>query len=257
MATSKAVKKKEAQEVVSVPDYIKRGGNRGSENVTNDDLQLPRINVIQALSPQISKNKPEFIQGAEVGHLFNTLTGELYPDGVVFCPVTFQKRYFVWKTQDSGGGLRGIFDFNKQKEAELLTVELNEGSSKDEEYECVLTHEHLVLMQDGTEVILSCAKSKTKASKKFNSMVRLNGDDRFSRQYKLTVVDDENEHGKEYKNFNISPALGAEAFPKKDVYLKAESLYGAIETEGTTYGGDYSDETETETQTDDSVVGEY
>ncbi len=241
MATKKAIAQKATQELATAPDYIKTGGNRGSENVSNEDLQLPRIAVCQALSPQKSKKKPEYIEGIAEGMLFNTLTGELYPDGITFTPVTFQKRWFVWQTQDTGGGLNGIFDFDQQAEAEAATKKLNDDSSDDQEFECVLTHEHLVLFPDGTEIILSMAKSKLKVSKKFNSLVRLNGGDRFSRNYTLNSIEDENKNGKEYWNFKVANQLG-KSWPTQELYEAAEALHANI-TGGTTFGGDYTDET--------------
>ena len=75
---TKAVTKKETQ----LPAYMKEGGNRGSENVTSQDVMLPRIDIIQDMSPQHKKTKPEYIEGAEVGMLFNTLTMDLHPHGL-------------------------------------------------------------------------------------------------------------------------------------------------------------------------------
>lgn len=82
MTKSTDVAKKVAAADVAVPDYIKQDSSRGNENVSSEDLQLPRLDVLQALSPQINKKKENYIDGAEVGMLFNTLTGELYPEGV-------------------------------------------------------------------------------------------------------------------------------------------------------------------------------
>jgi hypothetical protein len=212
---TKSVAKTEDQ----MPDYIKQGQNRGNENVSNDDLQLPRIDVLQALSPQTQKKKDEYIDGAEAGMLFNTLTGELYPDGVNITPISFVKRHLVWvdRQKDSEGGLRGVFD--SSDEAERF-VEAQEDEDK---LEVVPTAEHLVLLDDGTEVILSMAKSKMKVSRKFNSLVRLNGGDRFSRKYLVTSVSDKSAQG-EFENIAIANA----GYPSKEVYEKAETLFEAI-----------------------------
>ena len=202
-----------------VPSYIKQGQNRGNENVSNEDLQLPRIDVLQALSPQINKKKDEYIDGAEVGMLFNTLTGELYPEGVSITPISFAKRHLVWvdRKKDSEGGLRGVFD--SADEAELFA----QSQEDEDKLEIVPTAEHLVLLDDGSEVILSMAKSKMKVSRKFNSLVRLNGGDRFSRRYKITTVDDKSAQG-EFQNIAISN----DGYPPEEVYFKAEAIYGAI-----------------------------
>jgi hypothetical protein len=229
-----ARKKEVAVTEDQMPSYIKQGAARGNENVSNEDLQLPRIDVLQALSPQINKKKDEYIEGAEVGMIFNTLTGELYPDGLYFTPVQFTKRYLVWvdRKKDNGGGLRGIFD--TEAEAQAFVNNADDG----DKLEVVATAEHLVLLDSGDEVILSMAKSKQKVSRKFNSMVRLNGGDRFSRRYRLTSVDDDGPQG-EYQNFAIANA----GWPDENVYLKAEALYNQI-SEGSRprATGDYSNE---------------
>lgn len=223
---TKEITKNETQ----LPSYIKQGQSRGNENVSNDDLQLPRIDVLQALSPQINKKKDEYIEGAEVGMLFNTLTGELYPDGVSFTPISFVKRHLVWvdRQMDSNGGLRGVFDT-----ADLAGVFINEQEDASK-LEVVPTAEHLVLLDNGEEIILSMAKSKMKVSRKFNSLVRLNGGDRFSRRYKMTAIDDEGAKG-EYQNIKIS----ADGFPAEEIYFKAESLYEAIAAGAKQASGNY------------------
>jgi len=216
-----------------LPSYIKQGQNRGNENVESDDLQLPRIDVLQALSPQINKKKDEYIDGAEVGMIFNTLTGELYPDGVNFTPVSFVKRHLVWvdRKMDSSGGLRGVFDTAEEAEA-FITQDADEAK-----LEAVPTAEHLVLLDNGDEVILSMAKSKMKVSRKFNSLVRLNSGDRFSRKYKLSSIDDEGAKG-EYQNLKVEN----DGFPVEEVYFKAEKLYEAIQGGAKQAGGNYESE---------------
>lgn len=217
-------KKEVANQNDQMPSYIKQGQNRGNENVGNEDLQLPRLDVLQALSPQINKKKDEYIDGAEVGMIFNTLTGELFPDGVHITPVTFTKRYLIWvdRKADNEGGLRGVFD--TAEEAEEFMAE-QEDESK---LELVPTAEHLVLLDDGTEVIISLAKSKLKSSRKFNSLIRLSGGDRFSRRYLVTSVDDKSSQG-EFQNITFNSA----GYPNEDVYLKAEALYESISSGAT------------------------
>jgi hypothetical protein len=217
---SNAVAKK-ADTAVAVPDYIKQS-QRGNENVGTDDVTLPRIDVLQALSPQIKKSDASYIEGAEQGMIFNTLTGELYGDSVIIVPVYFRKRYLLWKDRDSGGGLRGIAD--TQEEAHQMIAELEESG-----VEAVETAEHLVLVVDGdscSEAILSLAKSKMKASRKLNSLARLSGMDRFARRYVLRSIEDESAKG---EFWNISVGYDDEIpFPTAEIYAHAESLYDSV-----------------------------
>ena len=52
--------------------------SRGSEDVTANDVIIPRLDIIQGLSPQKDKTHAKYIKGAEEGVIFNSVTGELY-----------------------------------------------------------------------------------------------------------------------------------------------------------------------------------
>ena len=106
----KAVVKKENSSVVvsdERPDWME-DSNRGSEGVTAEDLIIPRLDVFQDLSPQIKKNKPEYIEGAEAGLLFNTVTGQVYGREIMFVPVFYRKEWVIWRTRKAGGEIVGL-----------------------------------------------------------------------------------------------------------------------------------------------------
>jgi tetratricopeptide (TPR) repeat protein len=64
----------------------------GLENVTSRDLIIPRLTIIQALSPQVKSNKPEYIAGAKVGDICDVSTGELFDPPLIFLPVHYMKQ---------------------------------------------------------------------------------------------------------------------------------------------------------------------
>ena len=243
--TKKAIAKTRPQELA--PSYIKQNTNRGNENVGQDDIQLPRIDVLQGLSPQLNSKKGQYIEGGQIGMLFNTLTSELYPDDLEVTPVFFVKRYLVWvdREKDKEGGLRGVFDTSFEAERFVAS---DPDSAK---LQVVPTAEHLLLLADGTEVILSMAKSKLKESRKFNALVRLKGGDRFGHTYTLTTYDDTGPKG-EFQNVKLMP----KAYPSEEVYLKAEQLYADITAGTVTRGGDYSDAVEGEVENAEDSVAE-
>jgi hypothetical protein len=76
----------------------------GSENVTRDDINIPRLTILQAQSPQCLKAKPEYIKGAEAGIIFDTAIKELFPEGVHVLPVHFKKEWIQWAPRASGRG---------------------------------------------------------------------------------------------------------------------------------------------------------
>lgn len=217
---------------MAVPDYIKQNMSRGSENVSSEDLLLPRIEVLQALSPQLNKRNAEYIEGAEVGMLINTLTGELYGNEIRVTPVHFATRYLVWvdRQKDANGGLRGVFDTETEAAA---FIAMQDDKNK---LESVRTAEHMVLLDDGSVAVISMSKSKQKVSRKWNSLVRLNGGDRFSRSYTLFSVEDKSPKG-EFMNVDIKNA----GFPSREVYEAAEAMYESIANGAINTNANYAD----------------
>lgn len=83
-------------------DTLNSMAGYGMEGVTQQDVLLPRLGIIQALSPQLNPRKPEYIEGAKLGMIFDTATGKLYPDGLVVCPVIYQRRHIEWRRNRGG-----------------------------------------------------------------------------------------------------------------------------------------------------------
>jgi len=215
-------KNSQAIAVSDVPDYIKQGGGRGNENVDMSDMVIPRIEVAQALSKCLKESDPNYIEGAKQGDLYNTVTRENYGSAIKVVPIVFKKEYLAWREQDLGGGFAGAYPTQEACEARIKQEE------KPDEWEATETAQQLVLVvkQDGTteEAVVSMNKTKLKVSKNWNSLIRLNGNDRFSRVYILHSVDETNSANKDYKNFGVYNG----GFPPVDIYKKAEALYDAL-----------------------------
>lgn len=76
----------------------------GMENVTSRDLIIPRLTILQALSPQLNKAKPEYIKGAEAGMFCDTATGDLFNE-IELLPVYYAMVYLEWAPRSTGKGL--------------------------------------------------------------------------------------------------------------------------------------------------------
>ncbi|WP_027589499.1 hypothetical protein, partial [Pseudomonas sp. RL] len=98
-----------------LPAHIAQGTGAGNENVSSQDMAIPRLDLIQQLSPQLDKNDAKFIEGAQLGHIFNSLTGELYNHCFVI-NLHYENKWQVFKDRKFGGGFEGSFD----SEAEAL-----------------------------------------------------------------------------------------------------------------------------------------
>ena len=201
---------------------------RGSEEVTFNDIVVPRLSIIQSLSPQRSKNKEEYIPGAEEGMFFNTVTKKLYSgdQGVYFVPVYFRPEWVLWKKRTEGGGFIGAYSSVGEGQHALAT------QSNREAMELLDTAQHFCLVLDPAstidapvveEVVISMAKSQLKASRNLNSLAKLVGGDRFSRAYRLSTVQVNGPKG-DYYNWKIEPT----GFPPEAVYRRAESMYESV-----------------------------
>ena len=80
----------------------------GLENVTAKDLIVPRITILQGLSPQVQPKKPEYVKGAKVGDLCDVGMNEVFEQPLMFLPVLFVKQYLEWAPRSSGKGLIAI-----------------------------------------------------------------------------------------------------------------------------------------------------
>lgn len=80
-------------------------GVTGLENITSADLLIPRLTVIQALSPQLQRNKPEYIEGAQIGDFCDTGTNEVFKGPIELLPVFYATVQLEWAPRNSGKGL--------------------------------------------------------------------------------------------------------------------------------------------------------
>ncbi len=146
----------------------------GLENITTEDMQIPFIRIIQALSPQLQKDDPLYIKGAEQGDIFNTVSQEVYKqdEGVIVVPAFFEKKFLEFQLRSSGGGfVRELAADDKD-----ITMTSREGTIEmlPNGNELVRTHQHLVIAKsaDGTIApsVLDMKKTQLKVSRRWNTL---------------------------------------------------------------------------------------
>ena len=214
----------------------------GLEDMTSDDLAIPFIRVLQALSPQVNKRAPEHVEGAEVGMLHNTVTNAIYDGekGVEIIPCSYTKRYLEWIPREKGGGLvtadhDPTILRNTTKNDQGIPV-LENGNTIDE------TAQFFILLLDPNEgpqqCVLSFSRSQLGVARKWNTILRMakiqNSEGVFvsapifAYKYLLTTVELSNDKGSWF-GFNVTQAdqiTGAEkslALQAKDFMMAAKS----------------------------------
>lgn len=214
---------------LAVIDYGDDAG-AGFENQTREDITIPFISVLQGLSPQL-----ETVDGAKPGLLFNTVTGELFPE-VCFVPAVTNHVFVEWKKRNAGGGFVAVHSLDSP------VVTDARANQKFGEYEIngndlIETYYVYGVLVDGEEpvcpVALAFTSTKIKAYKKWNTsvnlfMVRSPAGNKvrpplFAHLVKLGALKEKNAEG-EYYVFSLTPANGSLAdslLPVGDPRLEA------------------------------------
>jgi hypothetical protein len=92
-----------------LPDFIPANTTaEGTEDITKDDMRMPRIGLAQGISPEVmDENNPRFIPELKIGHMFNSVDKRIYGKG----PLEFQiirrdpPRYIEFRPRKEGGGV--------------------------------------------------------------------------------------------------------------------------------------------------------
>lgn len=105
MASKEVAVQQQAKAVAIIDDDLLSAGT-GLEDVSADDMAIPYLQILQALSPQLNKQNGKYIKGAEQGQIYNSVTGDHDDgeEGIVVVPCFYQKKYVEWAPRESGGG---------------------------------------------------------------------------------------------------------------------------------------------------------
>lgn len=208
---------------LATPSFLSEYAGMGNENVSREDMIVPRLTLLQGLSPELKPTDPKYLKGAAMGNIVHLLTGEIYPNGVYVVNCMFAKEFAVFKKRTLGGGFRGTF--GTMQEAQNFVAMHPESSELEVNEQAV--HYCLLLDEDKQyvgEAAIMFASTKLKVSRKWNSLIDMDrGAPRFAKIYKLTSVTDKNAKG-EFYNYAVSPS----GFITADLAPIAAAFYKAV-----------------------------
>lgn len=146
-------------------------GESGFEECDADSFAVPFLRILQQLSPQVDKNKAEYVEGAEPGQFFNSATAEIYGTNIILVPCHYRRKFIEWKPKREG--LVAVYDVAEGTEL-LKTATRNDkgqdilpnGNSLSD------TREHFVLVinpETGTveRAIVAMSSTQIKKSKQW------------------------------------------------------------------------------------------
>ena len=143
----------------------------------SSEMQIPFVRILQAMSPQLSKKKPEFIDGASQGDLFNTVTNQYWEgeEGVTVIPCYQTTKYLEFVPREQGGGFQGEIPANDP----VLTKTTREGSKEilPNGHELVKSDQHYCLVVDGDgsfqPTVIDMKSSQLKVSRRWKTQIAM------------------------------------------------------------------------------------
>lgn len=110
-----------------IPDFMRGYTSHGTENLDSGDYEIPRIKLIQALSPE-----KELFEGVHEGHFWHSIAQKSLGNKLEIVPVYIDKRAILWNPQESGGGILARSDdlVNWSPIQGNVRVKINKGTKE-------------------------------------------------------------------------------------------------------------------------------
>ena len=181
---------------------------KGLGNIGQQDLALPFLKILGQLSPEVNKRDGKYVEGAEPGMIFNSVSGELYDGvkGIDVIPCFYKLEYIEWR--DRGEGLGAPVNIYPSS-SDIISKTTPDANYKDRlpngnYIEKTASHFVIVLGESSSTALISMKSTQLKISRKWNSMmmgIKMQGANglftppTYSHIYKLKTVQMSNDKG--------------------------------------------------------------
>ena len=210
---------------------------KGLGKLGQEDLALPFLKILGQLSPEVNKGDGKYVEGAEPGMIFNSVSGELYDGmkGITVVPCFYKLEYIEWKDRGEGsGGPVQIHDSS----SDIMSQTKTDANYKDRlpngnYVEKTASHFVLITNPTAATALISMKSTQLKISRKWNSMmagIKMKGKNgmftpaSFSHEYRLRTVQQSNDKGTWFgwEVQKIGPVSNAELYQQAKAF--AESI---------------------------------
>ena len=181
---------------------------KGLGKIGQEDLALPFLKILGQLSPEVNKRDGKYVEGAEPGMIFNSVSGELYDGvkGLDVIPAFYKLEYIEWKDRGEGPGAPvAIYDSS----SDIMSKTKPDANYKDRlpngnYIEKTASHFVIITGDSPATALISMKSTQLKISRKWNSMmsgIKLKGKNglytpaSFSHIYKLKTTQMSNDKG--------------------------------------------------------------
>ena len=231
---------------------------KGLGKIGQEDLALPFLKILGQLSPEVNKRDGKYVEGAEPGMIFNSVTGDLYDGvkGIDVIPCFYKLEYIEWKDRGEVlGAPVAIYDSS----SDIMSKTTPDANYKDRlpngnYIEKTASHFVIIMGDNPSTALISMKSTQLKISRKWNTMmngIRLKGAKglftpaSFSHIYKLKTTQMSNDKGTWF-GWEVSK-VGP--ITDQSLYSQAKSF-----SESISKGAVKAKHGETETKSKDSII---
>ena len=181
---------------------------KGLGAIGQEDLALPFLKILGQLSPEVNKRDGKYVEGAEPGMIYNSVSGDLYDGvkGIDVIPCFYKLEYIEWKDRGEGPGAPvAIYDSS----SDIMSKTKPDANYKDRlpngnYIEKTASHFVIVSGDSPSTALISMKSTQLKISRKWNSMmsgIKMKGKNglftpaSFSHIYRLKTTQMSNDKG--------------------------------------------------------------
>lgn len=236
-----------------LPEWMAGKQGAGTDNLTTSDMEVPRLKLMQALSPELSEHND-----LKQGEFWHTLAEQSLGKSLLIVPVYTDKRFVLWRPRKSGGGILaraddGIhwnppnaeFDVvlpETKKNVKWRTANTVEESGLDKwgSYDpadpnsqpaATLVYTFIVAMPDYPDLgfaQLNMQRGSVKVARSLIGKIKINKAPSYGRVFRMSSTEEE---GQEGSFFNLR--FTADGYVQNQDHFNAyESLYKAFSKTG-------------------------
>ena len=181
---------------------------KGLGSIGQEDLALPFLKILGQLSPEVNKRDGKYVEGAEPGMIYNSVSGDLYDGvkGINVIPCFYKLEYIEWKDRGEGlGAPIAIYDSS----SDIMSKTKPDANYKDRlpngnYIEKTASHFVIITGDSPSTALISMKSTQLKISRKWNSMmsgIKMKGKNglftpaSFSHIYRLKTTQMSNDKG--------------------------------------------------------------
>lgn len=266
------------ERAMSLPAHMRGDVDMGKENIGQQDLEIPRLKLIQGLSKEL-----QLYDDLRPGNFFHTASETIFDEPFRVVPIFFDRRYILWRPLEDGGGILAraddgvhwspadaTFDVKLDKkdgghkvtwrtkktvaESGLANWGTMNPADTNSPPAATLMYNFLLAFPDMPELmpaVLTFQRSSIKIGRKFMTKLKTVRQPLFGSVFELSAMDDHNSANQDFKNINI---VGAGLVEDPDQYQIYKEMH--LSLKGSGFNIRDLDQMQDEDSSDDAEAGD-